>query len=229
MHSLTHAVLARIIITIMVMIISLECWSQEGSVIYSVAKTRVIDHSQYDEIKGSPYLYNDWLEAEVLGTEGKIYHFPLVNFNGFTHELELKKDDRVEELIGSSYLKVTLNTGTNKETFLRGLHPEFEQNLVCILYDGQKVKLIKTFDVRVEESVVQTPGAPSVFEKFSRSKNYYLLKDSDLSKVRIKKKSVIAVLGHKSELEQYLKQKKINLNSESALITLLNYYESLLK
>ena len=95
------------------------------------------------------------------------------------------------------------------------------------MYDGQKVKFIKDFEVKLEESVVQTPGIPTVFEKFSASKDYYLMLGANLNKVKLKKKSIIELLGSKTELEKYLKQEKINVSTESGLISLLSYYETL--
>ena len=49
----------------------------------------------------------------------------------------------------------------------------------------------------------------------------------NLNKVKLKKKSIIELLGSKTELEKYLKQEKINVSTESGLISLLNYYETL--
>lgn len=227
MNNLVLNIFRKTVATTFALIISLMAWAQGGNKIYDVSKTRVIDQSTYEEIKGTPYLYSDWYPAKLLDSEGKYHKFSEVNFNGFTHELESKADGQVEEFIAHAYLKIIVNTGANENTFIRGIHPEFARNIVCIMYDGQKVKFIKDFEVKLEESVVQTPGIPTVFEKFSASKEYYLMLGANLNKVKLKKKSIIELLGSKTELEKYLKQEKINVSTESGLISLLSYYETL--
>ena len=218
-----------ILLTSFALSISIYGWSQsEGMKVYDVSRTRVIDHAEYDEIKGSPYLYDEWHPARLLDSKGIFHDFLNVNFNGFTHKLETKEDNSTEEFLSGSYLKIIVNTGVYEETFLRGIHPEFGRNLVCILYDGQEVKLIKKFEVRLEESVVQTTGIPTVFEMFAETIEYYIMIEGDLSKVKTKKKSIIEVLGYKSELESYIKKEKLNLNSESDIRNLIAYYESLI-
>jgi len=228
MNKLGITILQRTTTTIFALIITLMGWAQEGSKLYDVSKTRVVDQSNYEEIRGTPYLYDDWHEAKLLDADGKYHDFSEVNFNGYTQELESKTDGLVEEFIGHAYLKIIVNTGKNEHTFIRGIHPDFGRDIVCILYDGQEVKFIKKFKVKLEESVMQTPGIPTVFEKFSPTKDYYLMVDGNLTKTKLKKKSIIALLGYKTEIEKYLKQEKINITSESGLIRLLNYYESLI-
>jgi hypothetical protein len=228
MNKLGIAILQRTTTTIFALIIALMGWAQDGNKIYDVSKTRVVDQSNYEEIRGTPYLYEDWHAAKLLDTEGKYHDFSEVNFNGYTHELESKNDGLVEEFIGHAYLKIIVNTGKNEDTFIRGIHPDFGRKIVCILYDGQEVKFIKEYSVKLEEAVMQTPGIPTVFEKFSPNKNYYLMVDSNLTKTKLKKKSIIEILGYKTEIEKYLKQEKINVSSEDGLIRLLNYYESLI-
>jgi len=201
-------------------------WAQEGQTIYSSqSKTRTIDHSEYNDIKGSPYIYDKWVSARILGTDGIFFDFEKVNFNGFSHQLEVKTDGVTEEIIPDSFLKAIIETSEGKNTFMRGIHPDLGQNIICILYDGNKVKLIKKFDVRIEESVSQTPGVPTVFTKFATTKEYYIMLERNLSKTKLKKKSVISILNFKSQLENYIKQEKLNLNKESDMVLLLTYYE----
>lgn len=221
-------VFLRIIGVLIIIFSSVQLSSaQEGQTIYTAhSKTRIIDHSEYDEIKGSPYLYDSWVSARILGSDGTFFNFDNVNFNGFTHQLEVKTNGLIEEIISASYLKAIVGSGNSENTFMSGLHPDLGQNIICILYDGKNVKLIKKFDVRIEESVAQTPGIPTVFTKFSVSQEYFIMIERDLSKTKLKKKSVISILGYKTELEKYIKQERLNLNRESDVVLLLIHYES---
>jgi len=200
--------------------------AQQGNV-YNAHPTTIIDHAGYDQIKGSPYLYKKWYPAKVLGSDGKFYDFEEVNFNGFTHEVETKVDGKIEQIMSRFYIRVVVKSDNNEDTFLRGIHPEFGRNLICVLYDGDEVKFIKRFDVRIEEEVMQTPGVPTKFEKFSVTEQYYLMINGKLSTIKLKKKDITALLSNKSEVDKYLKKEKSNLKSESEVIKLVKYYETL--
>jgi len=227
MTKLAPGIFPTTIITFLLLTISFEGWSQQEPLVYNVTRTRHIYQSYYEEIKGSPYLYKEWYPAKLLDVDGKFHTFSKVNFNGFTHELETKSDGLTEEFISDSYVKIIVNTGTNNDIFVRSIHHELVPDIVCIIYDGQKVKFIKKFEVRLKETVVQTPGVPTKFEKFSPVTDYYIIIEDVLTKIKLKKKYVVEILEHKQEVEKYLKQEKINLNLESGLILLLKYYESL--
>ncbi|HHL53155.1 MAG TPA: hypothetical protein ENJ39_07230 [Flammeovirgaceae bacterium] len=187
-----------------------------------------LDPSRYDEIKGSPYLYNDWLPATVVGSDGKMHENILVNYNGLTGELEIKRENRQTEMEPSSYLKVMVHTPAGTQAFYRGIHPQLGNKLVCVLYDGVRVKLIRDFKVRKQENEMQTPLNPTVFEKFVAQSDYYLMLEGLLHPVKIKKKKIMALLDHKQEIEKYIKENNLNLNTTEDVIKLLAYYETTL-
>lgn len=208
---------------------SISANAQKGTVLYSdEGQVRHVDHSDYDNIKGSPYLFEEWYEAKVIGMDGQYTEYLKMNFNGLTHQLELLEDNKTKVLVENSYLKAIINDGTNEFTFMAGIHPELGRNKICILYDGNEIKLIKDFTVRIEESVMQTPGAPTVFEKFSSTVTHYLMKRGNLIRVKLRKKSILGALADNPSIDQYAKKEKIDFGSESDLRKLLEYYESTL-
>jgi len=202
-------------------------WAQVNSLTYSVEATRQIEHRYYDTIEGTPYLYDEWHNATLLGSDGKIYSFSRVNFNGYTHHLEADLEGKVKEFNASFFLKVTIDTGENKEIFMTGLHADFLRDIICIIYDGEQVKFIKKFDVTLEDLDIQKTRTSMRSEQFFPSIKYYIMLNGNLNKVKLKKKKIIEVLGHKSAIEEYAKKEKINFSSEEGLKLLLNYYDSL--
>jgi hypothetical protein len=188
--------------------------------------TRPVDPSRYEDIKGSPYLYEVWVPAEIVGSNGEIYHDVLINFNGLTRQIEMKKNGMVSQMNPISYLKVIATTENGTETFFRGIHPDLGAELLCLPYDGQRVKLLKEFSVKKQENEVQTPMRPTVFEKFVPSSEYYIMIDGNITPIKLKKKKIIEALGMKSEIDSFIKKEKINLSTEKGLVKLLNYYES---
>lgn len=214
----------KLTFTFLLITISNILWAQGVATV--VKASHPLNPARYDEIKGSPYLYDTWYKAKIVGSDGKIYEDMAVNFNGLTHQLELKKDGRVSQLNNASYLKVIIHTDSGEEAFFRGIHPAFGANLVCILFDGEHIKLLKMFTVRKQATEVQTPMNPTVFEKFVPNAEYYLMIDGDLTQIKLKKKKIIEALGHKSAIEAYVKENKIDLSQEIGIKALLQQYES---
>jgi hypothetical protein len=200
--------------------------AQKGETLYSTEdKTRHIDHSEYKDIKGSPYLFEEWYTAKVIGMDGTYTEYLKMNFNGLTHQLEILEDGKTQVLIENTYLKAIFNDGTNEYTFMAGIHPDLGRDKICIPFDGQEIKFIKDFKVRIEESVMQTPGAATVFEKFARSTDYYIMKRGNLIKINLRKKSILKALDNK-EVDLYVKNENLKMNSENDLIKVLQYYET---
>ena len=127
-------------------------------------------------------------------------------------------------MIPGSYLKIAFLTEDGVQTFMRGLHPEFALDPVCLLYDGKSIDFIK----RIRVSVEDYNSLDNMTSKFYSAIDYYLLKEGRLSKITLKKKKVLVVLKDKaSDLDKYLNQQNLSLKNEGEIIQLLGYYESL--
>ena len=56
----------------------------------------------------------------------------------------------------------------------------------------------------------------------------YIVKGTELIRVRKDKKSLLSALGDKTaQLESYIKSEKLNLKSEAGMISLVEYYNTL--
>jgi len=199
-------------------------WAQ---VVYTtVSKDQGIDHSMYSKIQGSPYFYEVWQKAKIIDPKGDTYNEIALNYNGFTKQLELKKDEIIKPLADGTFLKVFVQGEYSNESFLKYIHPAFGNSIVCVSYDGKHIKLIKKFEVNLQESGTHMPGYPSGFNKFVRRLEYYLMANDNVYPISLRKKKVIKVLGHDSEIEQYLKDQNFTLKTEDELIQLLKYYEA---
>lgn len=182
-----------------------------------------LNQDRYQNVLGSPYLYADWVPAEIIGMDGNIYKEATINFNGETHEMDVKRGDQIKELIAGSYLKVTVNLPDHNESFLRGLHPRFNMNQVCLLYDSQRLKFIKNFTVKKEEFA--EPNAIS--EKFITRTEYFIMEDGNLAYIALRKKKILGALRHGKELESYVKKNELSLKKEAEVIEFLQYYRSI--
>ena len=184
----------------------------------------IISPDEYGEIDGSPYLYEDWQKAEIISAGGKVYIEAKVNFNAYTQKVEYYKGTEIEEMIEGSYLKVSFLTSEGRQELIRGMHPEFGMDLICILFDGQTVDLAKKIVVTVDN--YNTPEER--VSKFVSNIDYYLIKNGRLNNISLKKKKILNVLKDNSAaLEEYIDENDLKLKKASEVIQLLEYYESI--
>ena len=182
-----------------------------------------VDPAMYNKIDGSPYMYEKWVPGEIITTNGTIRAENEMNFNGLTGEIEYRENGERQELMTGSYLKVTLTTDNNNENvFARGLHPEFGMEMVCLLFDGNRVRLVKQFSVRKEEAL----GSNGTFETFVPITRYFLIQKGQASQISLRQKKILKKLDQTNlDIEAYLSEKDNKLNSESELIEFLKFYD----
>lgn len=182
-----------------------------------------IDAERYKGIKGSPYLFEDWSTGVLLRDNEKPIEVPEMNFNAYSHNFEVKTEDKIIILDGTPYKAIKIK-GIEEEKptlFARGVHPYFKGKFVIVLYEGQKRSLFKQYSNRIYENTIQDVGKTREIKRFTASKNYFILENGELKKVKLKKKDVLAILG----VEKVMKQNKIKMNSEEDLVRLLELIE----
>ncbi|RMG24818.1 MAG: hypothetical protein D6730_11995 [Bacteroidetes bacterium] len=199
--------------------------------------TAQIDENRYSHIKGSPYFFDEWMVASIESNEGEYIRGFLMNLNGHTAAIEVKKGERFMELDAQYYKKITLrrdqNPGSWQQTygdsllFCRGLHKKFGHRMVLVIYRGERIALVNDFTVSLLTKEVQDVGKTVSFQSFFKQNQYYLIQGADIRLVKLNKKKLLEQLGHTKELEKYVKSEKIRFNSLPDLQKLLTYYEHL--
>ena len=181
-----------------------------------------VNKERYSDYDGSPYYYTEWQSGDIITSDGKHHNHNQINFNGFTGDLEIMDGTSVRKLLTGGYLKVIVNINDRTDTFLRGIHPTFNLDLICVSYDGKRLKLLTQFGVSTEKFQDKIAGG----EKFNRRYNHYLLFDDKLESCSLRKKKIINILGHGDEIEAYLKQNKLSVRSTDELASFLAYFEA---
>ena len=64
-----------------------------------------IDDDRYKEMKGSPYLFENWVTGTIIDLDKKTYPVSQINYNGYTQEFEVRKGDSFITLDEKSLLK----------------------------------------------------------------------------------------------------------------------------
>jgi hypothetical protein len=197
----------------------------------SFAESELYDSDRYKDIKGSPYLFSVFTDAWITDRDGVQYGKVKINYNGYTEEFEVLQGDRFIRLQEQPYAAVKLLDPESQDTitFVRGVHADFRGQFIQLMYQSAQITLVKKFLVNISESSVNTVGRTDEFKRFKAQEMYFLAKETNqpLRTLKSNKKSWIQALGHKKELEAYLKDNKLNLSKGQNMVQLLQYWEAL--
>lgn len=211
-----------------------------------------VKKENYAKIKGNPYLFKDWVKADIFHLEKENIEGAMIRFDLYDGSIEVKDQDvlldnsDLLEIDGEKlmilndryYHKIVITRENNPKAFknfdvdiihlVKGIHRDYLDTYGVVIYDGEDVKLVNTYNVNVRESKINSPGKIITTKKFTRNQGYALIKDKEKTKVKLKEKDFYKVLGKADELKQYKKTNKLKLKKENEFIELLKFYESLL-
>ncbi len=208
----------------------------------------------YQGVKGSPYLFKDWVKADMIHLEKEKVEAASIRLDLIQNSLEIKvskdegliffdedmievNDEKFVVLTDNYYNKIIITREANPDAFkdfdvdtiylMKGIHRDYLNNYGVVLYDGDKVKLIKAIDVVFRETKINSPGKIEKIKKFFRKSTYALIIDKELIKVKLKDKEIYKALNDKGDLKKYSKSNKLKLKKESDFVKLLEYWDSI--
>ena len=231
-------------------LIPLLIFGQHSSKIYTTLDDD-IKKEHYPDIKGSPYLFNDWVKADLIHLKNDPLKDVMIRYdlyegnvevldNGVNLDSENIKEINNEKFIvleDNYYRKILITRANNPKAFkdfnvdtlylMKGIHKDYLKKYGVVLYDGEDVKLVRTINILFRESKINSPGKIEKIKKFNRKRGYALIVDKEKTIVKLKDKDFYKVLGKEAALKKYKKLNKLKLKKESEFIELLKYFESL--
>jgi hypothetical protein len=180
---------------------------------------------QYVDVKGTPYLVDEWVAGSVKFNDG-------VLFEG----LQLKYD-QVEDVLmfldkaknAQIFVKPVMEFKIGERVFRRGYVPVDGASPMAfyeVLSDG-KTQLLKRTSKKVHEEL--TYNSATKIKSINETNTYYISKsENQLTKVKKDKKSITNVLSDKTAaLESYFKTNRPDLKQDADLAKLMVYYNSI--
>lgn len=199
--------------------------AQETDVL--MTNSRSIDADRYKGVKGTPYIFKDWRKGKIISVDADAIEGVLLNFNGMTNGFEIKKGSSFIELDPQWYIRVLVKDPKSEEyiTFQKNFLPPLTNKFTRVIYQGKNLSIVEDFISKIETKVINNVGKNEELKRFYSKKKYFLIKGRKPILLKVKKKSLLALLGHKSELERFMKKEKIKLSSEADLVKLFTFYE----
>lgn len=196
-----------------------------------------INEERYADIKDSPYLFKEeWVPADLLTKDMKRIPNMPTRYNLYTGEFEVRQGDKFIRLANDRFMRIEfevdeagnkLEQGGEKLVFQASFHPRFKDHFINLIYSGTSMVVFRDFRVIISEKTVQNVGDTVKFKRFYKKVDYYLLQNGELKTINPNKKQLIKVLGHKKELESFIKENKLDLESAADLNKLFTFAETL--
>lgn len=199
---------------------------QYGSMFANLINKKKLDI--HDRV-GSPYLYGDWAPAK-LKVMGEAVTFEQAKIDVLNNCLEVQVDG-AERILDLQYIGEFTMTPTEQ-----GEVAFFNGNRLT--YDGKKLNgfvkvmtvgdmsLLRWYKAKVvepTESVKITGGDPRV--KIVQFEELYLMQGDKLERIKGKGDLLDAMHRREGRMKKYLKDHKVNMNDDAALVAMLEYYQ----
>ncbi len=180
-----------------------------------------------EEIKGSPYLFDEWYIGEIKTKLGSVYPNVKIKYAPYTDQLFFLTDDGDERAIAREKVHYFQFNDEAGKGYL------FEH----IPYQGYLLRVAKsdklTLYKKIEKTIKEAPknngyNASTGRDEFIESTRYYILTNTIVEPVSNKNDFVELFPEKKSELMNYIKKNKVKFKKDEKMIELVMFTQSLI-
>lgn len=178
-------------------------------------------------VLGSPYLDEEFLPGTVSIKETDSYQ-AYMRYNAFHDEIEMQENNQAVALMKRDYVTAKIGSDLYKIVkYKEGNTPK--QGYVVVKKEGPTSFYLKNKMTLKEGKEATSSYSKDQPPKFELEQTYFLAFGEEIATdVKLNKKSILGVFkDNQKALEHYVKEKKLKLKSESEVLALLNYYDSL--
>lgn len=189
----------------------------------NINRTNSPTHLPYEDIKGSPYIFDDFATGKVKLRDGKTFVGPL-RCDLYAGEIEFKtKEGDVFTIINPQTIE-TVNIENRVFVFRADGKNANSGNYFEVIKEG-KYSLLARHTVILKDPVPEkpyVPGKPATF--VAKDDVYYILKDES-ALVEIKnKEDLIGIDKNRSEkTKTFIKENKVKISDKDDLIAIVNF------
>lgn len=183
---------------------------------------------QYEDVKGSAFLFDKWLQGTVILNNHAIYKNVKLKFDVSNNEFVFNRNDS-SFILGPEAIEVRLFQNKDDSfVFKKGydISNSIQPSKYLQVMTEGKLTFLKFLEKSVEE--YKEYGDATKYKRFAEINNYYLYKDGKADGIRISKKALQSLLSDKwDKVSQYLSQNNLSGKDEKSVIAAIRYYNSL--
>lgn len=213
------------------LLFSVSAYAQYGS----NSQTPVTDNlgnpipvSNFAKIKGSPYVYDDWVPGQITNLDGKTFKGLMLKFDESNNLLTFIYNKGDEPQRFATPVKIFTLYGDRERVFasqfpkIDGLKSDTYYEVIA----AGKTMLLKHNKVSIRQT--RDDNNAPVDGRYAETRTYYIFRDNKMARIKPNREQLLAVLNDKApQLKSYIDSQKINFNNEDDLKKLITYYNGL--
>lgn len=205
-----------------------ELWGQDRQ---QFTVGNMIPSIQNENIKGSPFLFNDFTEGIVITRDNKQSNVMPMNFNVYDQEIVIRGERGYLAIQGDNLQGFRLITSDEIHEYIRGLDASDlkRDEYVRVMVKGEMALLYKPeVTIRGSESVASYGSTPE--REFIFKERYYVQRDGEIERLRrLSRRHILRFFDDKRDLmESYAKSKELDLGEAEDVAKLIEYYNSVM-
>jgi hypothetical protein len=238
---------AFILILLLIAIIPLHTQTPHQSIVISEENLRNISkvsgpiyttnmNALYEGVKGTPYLFNEWRLGNIYLKDNELIKNVKIKYNIYTDDLLYLNSTSGDSLIinRSVINKFEITNNQTDDLILMekiNLKPEKSDKgtFVKVLYKDSSKFILKYSKMFIPANYKGAYPTGNKYDEYTDKQQYYLITGKDnITKIRLKKKSVIKVLSDREdEIKDFIREKDLRMDNVDDIISVLKYYDSL--
>lgn len=190
-----------------------------------------LTEAEFDAIKDEAYTNVNFLSGNIYQDDQLIKAGVPMRFNAHADEIEIKQkssDKSFSALVKDPSIFVKM--GTQIYVLIPYQGSNDKGGYFNVLYDGNTYDLYKKTKATYREGQkAKSTYARDVPPSFVKTTTYYLVEDGRFLEMPSSKNKILKMMDSKSsEMKDFIKQNRIDLNKEADLIDAIKHFDSLL-
>lgn len=188
--------------------------------------------TRYQGVKGTPFIFEEWVSGEVFLSDKKRVFFNDMNYNCFDNEIAYTESTSNKTLLMNKYIiDLFVLYAEDTLTFVPVNLPGKDQHVYAQLLYNQKSNVYKLYKKEFLRADYEGGySADRKYDEFIDKSDLYFMKHDEniLYKVRNSKKYILEAFEDQSDaVSKFIKAKKLNFKETEDVIQLLQFYDTL--
>ena len=185
---------------------------------------------QYEDIQGSPFLYDQWMKGKIYLNDGASFNTLRFKFDAYNNKFIVNKNDTSFETSPAvQQVQLYLSDDTsNVLTFRKGfaVNADINENKFIQVLASGKITLLKRNSKKLEEYTEY--GNAAKLKRFHTITQYFVSGQLQYQEVTLTKKNLENLLSVQwPQVQAYLTKNKLNGKDEKSWSAAINYFNSL--
>lgn len=197
--------------------------------------TKPIDPDKYSNYQGTPYLFANWVKAEILDNQARPFPPVFINYNGLDDEIEITTDKQnyviadpaVHPVMQITDAKALEELDLDFLTSLRIIKKPNDKlpfNYYLELFQNDRFFLLYEFFATEYTLVQRPPGQIIEIQKLRKRDNLVLIRANSLLTFALNKKEIKKAFAFSSvDITQWAKKQKLNLTDHETIFKFLQH------